>query len=626
MLGHHLSVEQWLKQKDWLDSNLANRDMLRTEFRYMPRKGRQKELRQLWEHIHKYFKALKINTDRAWLSFFHASSGVGKSRLLYELMCKKDDDIPENLREFASTTTFLLVDFNDKTPAIDRNLLALHETLPLSMRLLYNCLKQNISWGNFVLAVEKDQSLDSTSLELENVLNVIRTRMPKDTRLVLLVDELGKSSFYGSAYPDLFRRRVCQLQDTYGVMAIFTTLHDTLMFDERTYSTRPVMIATKLSLLSSKDSYAILEPVLKSGQFSNRASLTTDHRVIAQTLARLSGGHARTIEYFVTALQSAKRESPILDHCISSAAGMLQGVYGSPCAALMLACILADPVGKEERVDELMSFRDCVASGQLIASFGDEVETFVPLVPPVFVHQWLQSARNRSDQLIVQLRRLVDSLKFWNPVALETVHACWEVMIRNCRGVEGYREITLASLYKDPERSGCGTELADIYVDGYTKLNGVMTFGTDADELRQAKSDMKSSYLWRPTSQQNAGFDLLMFYRKAQVEPSSNMIPLFIECKFSKEESLTMLEKAEVQSKHKACRTFALEYLSTDQFVVLFMCLRDVRPTAKEEAPAGCLFIDRAHAWRLYGPTLSELLHTVERQLDEVVVSSLVDV
>jgi hypothetical protein len=153
-----------------------------------------------------------------------------------------------------------------------------------------------------------------------------------------------------------------------------------------------------------------------------------------------------------------------------------------------------------------------------------------------------------------------------------------------------------------------------------------MAFGSDANELRRETSDTKSSYLWRPTSPQNAGFDLLMFYRKAQVDPSSNMIPLFIECKFSTEESSTKLEKAEVQSKHNACRTFALEYLSTDQFVVLFMCLRDVRPTAKEEAPAGCLFIDREHTWRLYGPTLSELLRTVERQLDEVVVSSLADV
>jgi hypothetical protein len=45
-----------------------------------------------------------------------------------------------------------------------------------------------------------------------------------------------------------------------------------------------------------------------------------------------------------------------------------------------------------------------------------------------------------------------------------------------------------------------------------------------------------------------------MFYSKAQVEPSSNMIPLFIESKFSKEERSTTVEKAEVQSKHNHAR------------------------------------------------------------------------
>jgi hypothetical protein len=111
----------------------------------------------------------------------------------------------------------------------------------------------------------------------------------------------------------------------------------------------------------------------------------------------------------------------------------------------------------------------------------------------------------------------------------------------------------------------------------------------------------------------NAGFDLVLFFRTEPRE--EGCLPLFVECKVSFQESTTTLGLPVVQQKYVSCKQFAIERQRTERFPVMFLCLRDIAKSTIMKAPMQCMFLDRAHADVLCGPTLSALIHTVEGSL-----------
>jgi hypothetical protein len=282
----------------------------------------------------------------------------------------------------------------------------------------------------------------------------------------------------------------------------------------------------------------------------------------------------------------------------------------------MRACILAAKVRTREKVFNELMYLDYVARGQVIASFSDIEETsFVPQVPPIFVHQWQKYNTNVDDAFFTPLGTLLDCLAFWEPIPLESVHSSWEVLIRHCRGLQLYSAVTLSELYKNPPTSP-ENELLLIRVDGSLHLDGVKNFDPDGRQVASSTTDIRCRYVWRPSDPQNAGFDLLLFFRTESRE--EGCLPLFVECKFSLQESTTTLGLTEVRKKYASCKEFAIKHLHTERFAVMFLCLRDITKSAIESAPAQCMFLDRARVDVLYGPTLSTLIQTVEDGLDHV--------
>jgi hypothetical protein len=328
----------------------------------------------------------------------------------------------------------------------------------------------------------------------------------------------------------------------------------------------------------------------------------------------LSGGHARTIELFAKILHLDAHKPLIMKHFIERSAEVLYETYGIPPLALIKACILAVEVRTSERVSQERTFVDCVARGQVIASFsGKENASFVPQVPPIFVHQWQQSNIGMRDAFFAHLGTLLDCLAFWEPIALESVHSSWELFIRHCRGLQLYSAVTLSELYKNPPTSP-ENDLLFIPVDGSLLLDGVKNFDPYGSPVVFGSIDSRCRFVWRPSDPQNAGFDLLLFFRTESRE--EGCLLLFVECKFSLQEPTTTLGLPEVERKYESCKGFASKHLHTEQFAVMFLCLRDISKSAIESAPAQCMFLDRAHVNALYGPTLSALVQTVEVGLD----------
>jgi hypothetical protein len=305
-----------------------------------------------------------------------------------------------------------------------------------------------------------------------------------------------------------------------------------------------------------------------------------------------------------------------MKYCIEESAAELLRTYGTPPSALMRACILAAKVRTRERVSDEKTYSDCVARGLVIASFSNIEDTsFVPRVPPIFVYQWQIYNENVEDAFFPALTTLLGCLGYWEPIALEIVHLSWEELIRHCRGFEMYSAVTLSDLYKNPAMSR-KKDLLLIRVDGSLRLDGVKNFDRDGRQLASSTTDIRCRYVWRPSDPQNAGFDLLLFFHT--VPRRGRCLPLFVECKFSLQESTTTLGLPEVEKKYASCKEFAIKHLHTEQFAVMFLCLRDISKSAIERAPAQCMFLDRAHVDILYGPTLSALIQTVEDGLDRV--------
>jgi hypothetical protein len=589
----------------------------------MARQGRRVELHKLWTTIKDIFfmsvESAPLQNRRVPLSFLQASPGVGKSRLFYELMLKQNEDVPEKLHDFASKVVFFLIDFNGRTPATrDQSAYSpKYPYLPVSTRLLYTqrC-KQSVPWVTFVTAFMCEKTLDLTYLTPEAVLELLRKSLPAGANIVFLIDELSKTSEIGLSVPTSIRNEICALQDSEGVVAIFSALEsESLIRLVQTGSSRAIKQITDLPLLSKQDAVNILTVAVENLNFSLQGH-ETDPRLngkIACTLARLSGGHARTIELFVNILSQHAHQPLILNYCINTSAESLVEMYGRPPPALMRACILAAEVGTSERVFEEVKYVDCVARGHLIASILENATSFVPQVPPIFVHQWQKVNIQTSDAFFTHLGTLLGCLTYWEPIALESVHSSWEVLIRHCRSLQLYSAVTLSGLYKTPPTSR-ENELLLIQVNGSLLLDGIKNFDPDGSQVASSTTDIRCRYVWRPIDPQNPGFDLLLFFRTEFLE--EGCLPLFVECKFSRQQATTTLGLPEVLKKYESCKGFASKHLRTKQFAVMFLCLRGITNSAIENAPAQCMFLDQACVDDLYGPTVSALIQTVQDGLD----------
>jgi hypothetical protein len=85
--------------------------------------------------------------------------------------------------------------------------------------------------GHRVLKHVYAQEVPLCSRTLEAVFELLRKSLPASTNIVLLIDELTKYSYIGPLFPYAIRNCICELQDTAGVVAIFSTLANKAIAD-----------------------------------------------------------------------------------------------------------------------------------------------------------------------------------------------------------------------------------------------------------------------------------------------------------------------------------------------------------------------------------------------------------
>ena len=81
-------------------------------------------------------------------------------------------------------------------------------------------------------------------------------------------------------------------------VVLFSTLDVKFMTDERTYSGRPVRLATTLPLLKVDESVALFRDQIKL-EFANDDGTPVSQKEVLEMFALVTGGHPRSIQYII---------------------------------------------------------------------------------------------------------------------------------------------------------------------------------------------------------------------------------------------------------------------------------------------------------------------------------------
>ena len=119
-------------------------------------------------------------------------------------------------------------------------------------------------------------------------------------KCVILIDEILKTREIGVEFAEQVRSNICSWMGKMGVcdVVLFSTLDVKFMTDERTYSGRPVRLATTLPLLKVDESVALFRDQIKL-EFVNDEGTPVNQKEVLEMFALVTGGHPRSIQYII---------------------------------------------------------------------------------------------------------------------------------------------------------------------------------------------------------------------------------------------------------------------------------------------------------------------------------------
>jgi hypothetical protein len=355
-------------------------------------------------------------------------------------------------------------------------------------------------------------------------------------------------------------------------------------------------------------------------------------------LAYISGGHGRSIEYLLRSANSPYQKS--LKSVVEDAALLLTAAYQTKNVDVYLkAVLLGEPVLLEGMIGD-ESYESLVSRGIFLNSFEENtscLDTYVPMCPELFLHSWVhQSGHLKMSGLLHQLLEFRDSVSY---PAFESFHGLWEEMIRFARSDLKYKSMPLREVYridlavpkvedKVKHNPKCTENATKCPVDAQSELS-VISYA------EETQVNVTLNTILEPQSSTNAGWDRLIFYEAfptgghttEQQQQQRFVLPVFIQNKWSKNNSSTTLGLLAVQTVVGHCRAFLetnCQYqdcqlippqsqdfpfgYSQSPFVVLSIARQDSNQNTTEDVPTNVMFCFEEELGLLYGPTLASFV------------------
>lgn len=562
--------------------------------------------------------------------FFHASPGVGKTFLLSQLYSLENTRIH-----------FFVADFNRNcckdAASHNKEFLKDHELFVLFRLYYVECVDQSrLTWIGFMnKSLENLNTSDKKESFKENIRKRLRSRVEQSgcTISVILVDEIQKTQAMcrgldGIEFSNNCRSYLCQMADTNKDicnLVIFSSLDVAFMKEEVTASGRPMRSVCTLPLLSFDQTLNILNAEVKC-LFVNEEDILVNHDVCLRQLADVCGGHARSIEYIVSACNNMRQGNrKELSAIIATASGDLVAAHHQvkDLEILLKAIVLGKEVCTVHVVGD-ETYESLVNRGVLLNSLdGEGLSEFVPMCPELFLHAWSQSVHVSLDMRRL-LRQILDLRGKFTRKRFENLHCSWEQLIRLARPADRYRRIPLRDVYcvkqtdyNDEKRAS--ENAVSCPVDASTKLS-LIPYEKDAN----VKVELNS--ILSPTDDYNVGWDRLIFYEAfpGKAIRKKFILPVFIQNKFSAAGASTRLTLATVNDSVDSCKKFLATKCSFEkctlipektkwfslgstsyQFVLVFIVKQEAHENTKSKAPSNVIFCFEEDLKILYGKSLS---------------------
>ena len=507
-----------------------------------------------------------------------------------------------------------------------------HELFVLFRLYYVECVDQSRhSWIGFVnTALENLNTSDRKESFKEKIRKRLRSRVEQsDCAIsVILVDEIQKTQAMcrgldGIEFSNSCRSYLCQMADANKDicnLVIFSSLDVAFMIEEVTASGRPMSSVCTLPLLTFYQTLNILEAEVKC-LFVNKVDILVNHDACLRQLADVCGGHARSIEYIVSACNNMRhgnrKELPAI---IATASGNLVAAYRQVTdLEILLKAIL---FGKEVCAVHLVgdeTFESLVNRGVLLNSLdGEGPSKFVPMCPELLLHAWSQSILVSLDMRRL-LRQTLDLRGKFTPKRFEKLHCSWEQLIRLAQLADRYQLIPLRDVVycvKDTDynhEKRASQNAVSYLVDASTKLSLI-------PHEKDANVKVELNSILSPTDDYNVGWDRLIFYEAFPCKAIAKKfaLPVFIQNKFSAAGASTVNDSV------VACKKFLTTKCSFEkcilipektkwfrlgstsyQFVLVFIVKQEANENTKSEAPSNVIFCFEEDLKILYGKTQS---------------------
>ena len=246
------------------------------------------------------------------------------------------------------------------------------------------------------------------------------------------------------------------------------------------------------------------------------------------------------------------------------------------------------------------SYRSLVTRGVLMDSFVSEHSHFIPTVPELYLHRWVGNIE-LDKKVRTLLSQILETRYEYTSVKFEIIHSSCEQMMRKIR-------------------NGAAPS-ASCLVDGRSILRGI-------EYIKGTKITSQPNTIYNPVDDQNKGWDRLIVLEAFRVSPGSNtseryLLPLFIQNKFSKDSSTTMLDVGVVNTAYDHCKVFINSSVTLDSefspfattgdnFVLLFITKCNKNKNVFTDSPSNVMFCFGEDLEALYGPTLKGFVSTLQ--------------
>jgi len=289
-----------------------------------------------------------------------------------------------------------------------------------------------VSYGRFNLLVKQliDRDGLNEGILFEWLSYLLKIKFPGKT-FILLVDELLKLDKVSTTTTSQVRSLLCRLADdepSLGLLfVVFSTLRLDVMEAEVRASGRKLIAITKLPLLSISDASAMLGQAVK--EECTFEDGTRDGFV--NTLAEISGGHPRTVEYMRNVIEANDCDPLPLSKVVYDAEHQLRSTYpNNPEIPLSLVetALLGDRVKLSDRAVGSKTYEDLIADGLLIGNEDSSSKNdYAPVLPEIVLYAVAQKFQRLRDMRTFMMfdRYRMDSLSF------EEFHVRWEQLRRS---------------------------------------------------------------------------------------------------------------------------------------------------------------------------------------------------